>query len=118
MTIQTLAPVPFVADGPGLDLTAALAVPTGVTLQFANTGREILFVAAGAVSETVTVDIGSLVLGQAVSNFTTVSLTNAHTVAFGPFHSVLDQPGGNTIQVTLSTTTAITVALVQTVGVY
>lgn len=118
MTIQTLVPVQFVADGPGFDLTAALATPTGVTLQFANTGREVLFVAAAATSETVTVDFGSLVLGQAVSNFTTVNLTNAHTVAFGPFHSVLDEPGGNTIQVTLSTITSISVALVQTVGVY
>ena len=118
MTTQVLTPTQFVADGAGLDLTAALATPTGTTLQFANTGREILFVAAGATSETVTVDVGALVDGQTVSNFTTVNLTNAHTVAFGPFHSVIDQSGTNTVQVVLSTTTAITVALLQTVGVF
>lgn len=118
MTTQVLTPTQFVPDGPGLDITALLTTPTGTTLQFANTGREVLLVAAAAVSETVTVDIGSTVLGQAVTNFTTVNLTNAHTVAFGPFHSLLDQPGGTTVQVVLSTITSITVALVQMVGVY
>ena len=118
MTTQVLTPTQFVADGAGQDLTALLAAPTGVTLQFANTGREILFVAAGSTSETVTVDVGALVDGQSVTNFTTVNLTNAHTVAFGPFHSVLDQNGTNEVQIVLSTTTSITVALLQTVGVY
>jgi hypothetical protein len=118
LTTQTLTPTQFVADGAGLDITALLAGPTGTTLLFANTGREILFVAAGAVSETVTVDVGALVDGQTVTNFTTVNLTNAHTVAFGPFHSVIDQNGTNQVQVVLSTTTSITVALLQTVGVF
>jgi hypothetical protein len=118
MTTQTLTPSQFVADGAGFDLTAALATPTGTTLLFANTGREILFVAAAAGSETVTVDVGALVDGQTVSNFTTVNLTNAHTVAFGPFHSVLDQSGTNQVQIILSTTTSISVALMQTVGVF
>lgn len=118
MATQVLTPTQFVADGSGLDITANQATPTGTTLQFPNTGKEILFVTAAASSETVTVDIGTVVLGQSVSNFTSVSLTSAHTVAFGPFHSVLDQPGGNTVQVTLSTITSITVGLMQTVGVY
>lgn len=115
---QTLLPTQFVADGSGLNLTAALAAPTGTTLLFANTGREILFVAAGAVSETVTVDVGALVDGQTVTNFSTVNLTNSDTYAFGPFHSVLDQNGTNQVQVVLSTTSSITVALLQTVGVF
>lgn len=118
MTTQVLTPIPFVPDGPGLNVTTSLATPTGTTLQFTNTGREILFVAAGASSETVTVDIGTTVLGQSVSNFTTVTMTSSDTYAFGPFHSLVDQPGGSTVQVTLSTTTSITVALLQTVGVY
>jgi hypothetical protein len=118
MTTQTLTPTQFVADGAGQDITALLATPTGVTLLFANTGREILFVAAGAVSETVTVDVGALVDGQTVSNFSTVNLTNGHTVAFGPYHSVVDQNGTNQVQVVLSTTTTITVALLQMVGVF
>lgn len=123
MTTQVLSPTQFVPDGAGLDITALLATPTATTLLFPNTGREVLFVAAAAGSETVTVDVGTTVLGQSVSNFTTVNLTSGHTVAFGPFHSVIDEPasvepGGNYIQVVLSTTTSITVALLQTVGVY
>ena len=117
-TTQTPRLVQFVADGAGFNLTSALAAPTQTTLIFANTGREMLFVAAGAVSETVTVDVGALVDGQTVSNFTTVNLTNSDTYAFGPFHSVIDQNGTNQVQIVLSTTTSITVALIQTVGVY
>lgn len=117
MTTQTLSPTQLVPDGAGLDLTALLATPTGTTLQFNNTGKEFLVVAAAAVSETVTVDIGALVEGQTVANFTTVNLTNAHTVVFGPFHTVDDQAGGSTMQVTLSTITSISVALLQFTGV-
>jgi len=118
MSIQILTPTQQVADGGGLDLTALLATPTATTLQFTNTGRETLYVAAGASAETVTVDVGALVDGQAVANFSAVTLTSGHTVLFGELHSVLDQSGTSTVQVTLSTITSITVALVQSVGVY
>lgn len=118
MSNQILTPTQFVADGGGLNLTTLLTTPTATTLQFVNTGREILFVAAGATSETVTVDVGALVLGQSITNFTTVNLTSADTYAFGPFHTIVDQSGTTTVQVVLSTITSITVALLQTVGVY
>ena len=118
MTFQTLTPTQDVADGAGLNITALLATPTATTLMFSNTGRERLIVVPGAGSETVTVDVGALVDGQAVTNFSSVTLTNGHTVAFGPFHSVVDQAGTSTIQVVLSTTTSITVALMQMPGVY
>lgn len=118
MTTQVLTPVQDVADGAGLNITALLATPTATTLQFANTGRERLIVVPGAGSETVTVDIGSLVLGQAVTNFASVTMTSTDIYQFGPFHSVLDQSGTNLIQVVLSTITSIQVALLQSVGVY
>lgn len=118
MAYQLLTPTQFVADGAGLNVTAALATPTATTLLFANTGRELLIVSAGAVSETVTVDVGALVDGQAVTNFSTVNLTNSDLYSFGPFHSVLDQSGTNEVQVVLSTISSITVALLQMVGVY
>jgi hypothetical protein len=118
MTTQVLTPTQLVADGTGLNITAVLAAPTGATLQFANTGKEILIVVPTASSETVTVDIGTLVLGQAVANFSAVTMTSTDIYAFGPFHSVLDQPGGDTIQVVLSTTSTIEIALIQYVGVY
>lgn len=118
MTTQTLTPTQFAVDGAGLNLTALLTAPTATTLLFSNTGREILFVSAGAISETVTVDVGALVDGQAVSNFSAVSLTNGDLYPFGPFHSVLDQNGTNQVQVVLSTITSITVALLQFPGVF
>lgn len=115
MTVQTLTPTQFVRDGAGLNITPLLAAPTQTTLQFSNSGKEILFVSAAAVSETVTVDVGITVLGQAVSNFTTVNLTNGDLYAFGPYDSAVDQAGG-IAQVVLSTVTNITVALLQMVG--
>jgi len=116
-SVAALVPVQFVPDGYGLDITAALAPPPGSVLQFANTGREILYVAAGAVSQTVQVDIGLTVLGQSVANFPAVTLINGHVVAFGPFHSLLNLPGGNTVQVTLSTSVNILAAVLQSVAV-
>jgi len=107
-----------VADGGGLDVTALLAAPTGTVLQFNNTGQQVLAVSAGASAETVTVDIGALVEGETVSNFSSVTLVSGHLSLFGPFHTIDDQSGSTTMQVTLSTTTSITVALLQTVGVY
>ena len=116
---QTLTPTAMVADGAGLDLTTLLTLPTSTTLLFNNSGREILAVCSATTSQTVTVDFGTLVLGQAVGNFTTVNLNNGHTSLFGPFHTLLDQPGGSLIQVVLGpTVTSFTVALLQTTAVY
>jgi hypothetical protein len=118
MTVQTLTPTPFVVDGAGLDITALLAAPTQTTLQFTNTGREILFVMPATTGLTVTVDVGALVLGQSVANFTAVNLTNAHLESFGPFHTAVNQAGTSIVQVVLSATANITVALLQMSGVY
>ena len=117
MTAQPLTPTALVPNGGGLDLTALLATPTQTTLTFSNTGQQFLAVAAGAGSETVTVDIGVTVLGQAVAAFPSASLTNGDTVLFGPFSSQTDAPGTNTVTVVLSTTTLIKVALLQFTGV-
>ena len=118
MPTQTLSPTQFVPDGAGLNITPLLAAPTQTTLQFANSGREMLFVVPSAGAETVQVDIGVTILGQAVTNFPAVTMTSTDIYAFGPYHSQDDIPGTTTVQVTLSTTTAITVALIQTAGVY
>jgi hypothetical protein len=117
MTAQTLTPTQLVPNAAGLDLTATLATPTQTTLQFTNTGKEFLAVAAAATLETVTLNIGVTILGQTVTNFTAVDLTNAHTYLFGPFSSQVDTPGTATATVVLSTTTSISVALLQFVGV-
>ena len=121
MATQTLTPTLDVADFAGVDVTAAAAAPTGTTLLFANTGRERLYVipASGNTTETVQVNIEALVDGQSITQPTAVTLANAlHVYQFGPFHSVLDVSGTNQIQVTLSATANVTVALFQGVGVY
>ena len=67
MTTQTLTPVQFVADGAGIDITAAMTTQgafTATTLLFANTGREILFLVNASSTPTLTVDVGALVDGQ------------------------------------------------------
>jgi hypothetical protein len=118
--MATLTPTAMVADGAGLDLTALLAAPSATTLTFTNTGREVLFIKGTAGTETVTVDIGTTVLGQTISNFAAVTLVAAHVVMFGPFHTIDDQTGSlaGSVQVVLSTVTGMTVALISTVGVY
>lgn len=118
MATQTLLPVQLVADGGGLDVTAQLIAATGTTIQFANTGREILFLVVASGSPTVTVNVGALVDGQTVTSFPAVTPTATHLYSFGPFHSVIDISGTNLVQVTLSTITGITLALAQTVGVF
>ena len=63
MTNQILTPTPLVKNGAGLDITALMGTPTQVTLQFANSGREILLV-SGTGAQTVTVDVGPTALGR------------------------------------------------------
>ena len=69
-------------------------------------------------SEAVTVNIEALILGEAVTSFPAVTLTASDLYTFGPFHSVLDAPGGNTMQVTLSSISNVTLGLVTIPGVY
>jgi hypothetical protein len=117
MTVQTLTPVQFVKDFAGLNITPLLTAPTSLTLEFGNSGREILFVSASAASQGVQVNIGVTVLGQSVVQPTAVTLTSGDLYAFGPYDSQVDQPGTSTVEVTLTGTLAdISVALLQMVG--
>lgn len=118
MTTQTLTPTQLVPDGGGLNVTALLAAATGVTLQFANTGREFLVIVSSTTTTTVTVDVESQVLGQPVTAFTAVPLTENDVYIFGQFHSALESPGGNSVTVTLNAITDVTLALLQNVGVF
>ena len=119
---QILTPIPLVADGGGLDITAALLVGTSglndTTLRFTNSGREFLIVVATTTC-TVTLDVESTVLGQAVAAFTPVNLTSAHYYAFGQFHSANNFPGTTTVQVVLSSiVSTVSAGLFVPVGVY
>ena len=119
---QILTPTPFVADGGGLDITANLLVGgtglTNATLQFTNSGREFLIVVATSAC-TVTLDVESTVLGQAVAAFTPVTLTSGDMYAFGPFHSANNFPGTTTVQVVLSSiVSTVSAGLFIPAGVY
>jgi hypothetical protein len=107
--VQVLTPVR--GSVTGLDITALLAAPAELTLQWQSpAGREILLVAASGSGITVTVETSSLVLGQAVGDFAPVTLTSGKLYAFGPYHSVL-AGSASVMQVTLSATAGVTAAL-------
>lgn len=112
-TPANLIPVWAAGDGTFLDITAMLAPPDGPVLVFGNTGIEHLLVTASGAGITVTVSIGAQVLGRPVAAFTPVTLTAGHLYVFGPFHTLLDQPGSTLIQVTLSDVTGVQAALAQ-----
>ena len=119
---QILTPIPLVADGGGLDITAALLVGTSglndTTLRFTNSGREFLIVVATTTC-TVTLDVESTVLGQAVTAFSPVTLVAGDLYVFGPFHSANNFPGTTTVQVVLSSiVSTVSAGLFVPVGVY
>lgn len=109
--------MPFTRNG-ATDLADVLTPATGMTLQFTNTGAEILLVLPAADAETVTVDIGVTILGRPVTDFPAVTLLTGHVYVFGPFSSLLNIPGTGIVQVTLSAITSTQVALLQRVDVY
>lgn len=117
MPFQTLTSTVLATDGTGTNLTPLLATPTATVLQFQNTLNTLLLVAPTAAAETVTVDVECLVDGQSVTNFASVTLTTTDFYTFGPFHSVIDETATNIVQVTLSTITAIQVAVITVPGV-
>lgn len=115
---QSLAPTLISVDGTGNDLTGTLVASTNATISFQNTGREQLLVSSSTTTTTVTVNIGTTVLGEPVTSFSAVTLTQNHLYAFGPFHTQLNAPGGQTTTVTLNSTSGVTVGLIQNTGVY
>lgn len=97
----------------GLNLSSLMAQPYGAILQFSNTGTERLYVLSAVPGVTVTVNVGSEVLGQPVLSFSPVTLAAGQLYAFGPFHSALQLPASNVIQVTLSSVTGVLAGVVQ-----
>jgi hypothetical protein len=116
MTTQTLTPTAMVRNTAGLNVTPLLAAPTQTTLQFTNSGKEVLAVVPSTTGITVLVDIGQTVLGQPVTQPSPVTLTSTDVYLFGPFDRPVDQAGTTTVDVTLSTVTGVTVALLQYPG--
>src|ERR1700733_6620936 len=95
MARTAITPTSLIAEGT-VNLTAlsATASPTtgvGNGVSFSNTGQQTVIVSAGtATGQTATI------LGQAVSSFT-VNLITSAIQTLGPFHTLDDQPGSNTV---------------------
>lgn len=94
----------------------ALTGYTGVSWN--STGREILVVSVGATATTITGNVGSSILGQAVTPFTWTPATSAVTY-YGLFPSSFNEPssGTNAIWIDFSSVTNVTVQLLQIQGV-
>jgi hypothetical protein len=121
VSFQPLTPTQFAADGAGLDITANLLIGGSTlndpSLRFTNDGNVFLIVVATTAC-TVTLDVESTVLGQAVTAFTPVNLTSGHYYAFGQFHSANNFPGTTTVQVVLSSiVSTVSAGLFTRVGV-
>jgi hypothetical protein len=111
-TSTTPATVTYTGTGSGT-LTGCTYVSGSATGTVTTTTSTVTLA-----SETVTVNIDALIEGQSVSSFPAVTLTASDLYTFGPFHSVLDAPGGNTMQVTLSSVNNVTLGLITIPGVY
>ena len=101
------------------NLTAALTAlgsNTGVT--FPNTGREILLVSSGSSPTTPTSKIGTTVQGQAVASEVASALATTAWSSLGPYPSQFDaQDGTQTVEIDFSSSTNISVLLIQIPGV-
>jgi hypothetical protein len=110
---------PVVLGTGGNNLTTALAALGAATgVQWSNTGREVLYVSVGTTPTVVTEQIGTTVLGQAVTA-PTVNLAASTVYTLGPFPAQFNQPSSGTNQLFLdfSVSTNVSVALVQIPGV-
>jgi len=128
MPATTLTPTFPVADSGNIDLTSTLtglaAIGAGNSpIQFANIpGQHLLFLMCVTATSTVTVNVSTTVLGQAVAAYTPFSPTVNDVILVGPFHSVLETPGappsGGLVQVALGTPANVKALLLQIPGVY
>lgn len=93
------------------------AAATGTGVQWTNTGREVLEIINGATASNYTINIGTTILGQAVTPFGPTALPTNNTTPqrLGPFPVQYNQPDG-TLQIDLSSVATVTVALVRPLG--
>jgi hypothetical protein len=116
----TATQLPKTGASAPLNLTSLLAagVLTGYTgVSFVNTGKEVLYANVTSGASTCSIAIGTTVEGEPVTSLTPALVSSAINV-IGPFPGDEDVQPGNLIEVTFGTVSAVTVALLQNVGVY
>lgn len=100
-------------------LNPVFTAMTGFTgFQWQNTGREVVWIINGATASNYTINIGTTILGQAVTPFgpTALPTNNTQGQALGPFSVAYNQPDGN-VYIDLSSVATVTVAVIQMPGV-
>ena len=128
MPAVTLTPTFLTPNSGNVDLTTTITglavVGAGNSpIQFANIpAAHLLFLQCPTTTSTVTVNIATTVLGQAVTAFTPFSPTVGDIILVGPFSSVLETtgaaPSGGLVQIALGTPGNVKALLVQIPGVY
>ena len=118
MTRQNLDSAVQIPANPHTLFNPTYAAVTGTGVVFTNTGREVLEIINGATASNYTINIGTTVLGQAVTPFGPTALPTNNTTSqrLGPFPTLYNQPDG-TIQIDLSSVATVTAALVRMPGV-
>src|SRR5438045_179568 len=100
MTRQNLESLVQAPANPHALFTPTFNACTGTGVVFTNTGREMLWIVNGATASNYTINIGTTVLGQAVTPFGPTALPTSNTVpqSLGPFPVQYNQPDG-TLQI-------------------
>jgi|ERR1700722_1400927 len=118
LTVATTTPDNGVLD---LNTTATTTPSTGAGngVQFNNTLDSFLIVNQSATTaSTLTVVVGSTLLGQAVASFTASIPGTIGVYIVGPFHSADNLPGTGNVAIDFSSATGITVGAAQLANVY
>lgn len=115
LTVTTLGPDNVLTD---ITTSSATTVTTGGGngVQFPNTLGSFLVLISTGTTTTLTVNIGTTVLGQAVTSFSVVVPGTAGTYQVGPFHSAVNVAGN--VAIDFTSATGITVGAFQLAGVY
>lgn len=117
LTVNTLQPDNAVLN---LSTNSTTTVTAGASngVQFNNGGSTFLIVnQAGTTASTLTVNVGTTLLGQSVTLSATIPGT-VGTYAVGPFHSAVNQLGSGQVAIDFSSATGLTVGAFQPAGVY
>jgi hypothetical protein len=123
MPATTLTPTFLTANSGNVDLTTTFTGLTAIgagnsPIQWGNIpGVHLLFLQCTGSTSTVTINIMTTVLGQAVTAYTPFSPTVGDIIMCGPFSTVLEDTTGK-VQVALGTPANVKALLVQIPGVY
>lgn len=123
MARSTLTPVALTPDSSATTIASIASSSFGATgagngVLFTNSGSQILVVVSTGTTATLTVVVGSTVLGLSTAGFPVTLPGTAGTYLVGPFHSAVNQIGTGQVAIDTSSTTGLTIGVLQIPGVY